>query len=76
MTKSLTLLGNFSEGKNSNSANRFIGVLECVNNIWNHTLDRLDEFHWKKYEINSWTNQQTTKSLALLERPLHDCSFR
>jgi hypothetical protein len=47
MTKSLTLLGNLSEGKHSKSTNLSICVLECFNNIRNHTLDRLDEFHWK-----------------------------
>ena len=75
MTKSLTLLGNFSEGKHSKRANIFISVFECVNNIRNHTLDHLDEFHWKNMKSTGRPTEQMTKSLALLERPLHDCSF-
>jgi len=74
-TKLLTLLGNLSEGKHSQSANPFIGVLECVDNIRNHTLDRLDELHWKSMKSTGGPTKQMTKSLALLEHPHHGCLF-
>ena len=72
MTKSLTLLGNFSEGRHSIKANPFIGILQRVNNKRNQTLDRLDKFHWKNMKSPDGLCEQMTKSLALLERPLYN----
>lgn len=75
MTNSLTLLGNLSEGKQSQTANPSISVLECVKNVRNHNLDHLDEFCWKNMKSTGEPTKQMTKSLALLGRPLYDCSF-
>jgi len=44
MMKSLTLLGNFAKGLYSKNANPKVGVLECIDDVRHHTLNRLDEF--------------------------------
>jgi len=45
MTKSLTLLWNFTKGSHSRSTNTWIAVLEHINNVRHHTLNCLDKFH-------------------------------
>ena len=48
MMKSLTLLGNFAKGFYSRIANIKVGVLQCIDDVWHHALNHLDEFRWKK----------------------------
>jgi len=44
MTKSLTLLGNFTEGSDSTMANPRMAVLEHINNMWHLAHKHLDKF--------------------------------
>ena len=55
MMKSLTLLGNFAKGIYSRTANKNIGVLQCIDDGQHHALHHLDEFRWNK-EVKMWTD--------------------
>jgi len=46
VTKSLTLLRDFTDGSHSRMANQCISVLEHINNMRHHTLNHFDKFHW------------------------------
>ena len=46
MTISLTLLGNFAKGLYNRNANPKVGVLQCIDDVRHHILNRLDEFRW------------------------------
>jgi len=67
-SKSLTPLGNFTEGIHSTIANVFTGVLEQINNMRDRALNCLDKFRWRKGIKRGarLVTVQMTKSLTLL----------
>lgn len=65
MTKSLTLLRNFTKGSHSRITNPWNAVLEHINNMRQYALNCLDKFRWKKNQEVDLTVQMT-ESLTLL----------